>query len=87
MKRSVGSEDFYLAACPFCGLDAADFTDCQELQACETWRKCPVESRYVAVVCSFYRGGCGASTGFYPNAATAALKWNHRMHGLGLEKG
>ena len=66
-----------LLPCPFCGTDEARFTSCQELEACED-RKCPEESHYHAVVCSFAGKGCGASSGFYPTYGEAAAAWNRR---------
>lgn len=69
--------EYALLPCPFCGLDAASFANCQEMRTCEGFRRC-AESRYVIAVCSFNNGGCGASTGFWPSAEEAAKAWNER---------
>jgi len=66
-----------LLPCPFCGKDVARFSNCQELEACED-RKCPEESHYHTVICTFNGGGCGASSGFYPTYREAAQAWNRR---------
>lgn len=67
-----------LAPCPFCGRWEPVLTDCQELQACETWKRCPAVSHYKAVVCSIAGGGCGASSGFWPTDEEAVRAWNRR---------
>ena len=67
-----------LLPCPFCGTDEARFTSCQELEACEDW-KCPEESHYHAVVCSFSGKGCGASTGFFPENTWYVKYGNHQI--------
>lgn len=66
-----------LAPCPFCGKQIAMFINCQELRACASARACE-DGHYLSVVCSFQRGGCGASTGFFPTPLEAAEAWNRR---------
>ena len=70
--------EYNLSPCPFCGKDVAEFTNCQELQICEEYEKCPAESHYHCVVCSFLHDGCGSTTGFYPTYKEAAAAWNQR---------
>ncbi len=70
-------KQFSLSACPFCGKDVALFARCNEVSACGGWRECS-SAKYVTVVCSFQRGGCGSSTGFYPTPAEAEAAWNRR---------
>jgi len=66
-----------LTSCPFCGRSVAIYATCQEMKVCGKWKPCE-EGEYVCVVCSFERGGCGASTGFFPTKAEAAEAWNTR---------
>lgn len=84
MERIDHEAKYQLMACPFCGKDVADLTDCQELEACGDWEKCQRES-FKAVVCSFLPGGCGASTGFYPTAEEAVDAWNSRSRSAALK--
>lgn len=67
----------HLRPCPFCGKDVAIFSDCQEVECCESFEKCP-SARYKTVVCSFRNGGCGTATGFHPTYREAASAWNRR---------
>lgn len=71
-------EEHELSACPFCGKETSlCFANCQEMRACEDFRQCE-DGHYLSVVCSFQRGGCGASSGFFPTAEEAAAAWNRR---------
>lgn len=71
-------ETISLSSCPFCGKRVAIFARCQEMKACADYRSC--EGHYFCVACSFQRGGCGASSGFFPSKAEAAAAWNNRFH-------
>lgn len=73
-----------LAPCPFCGKDVAIFSNCQELELCETFEKCPAENHYHCVVCSYVNQGCGSSSGFYPTYREAAAAWNKRAGCLSM---
>ena len=75
--NETDAEDISLSPCPFCGKDIAMFTKCQEMKFCPDYRSCP-EGHYICAVCSFQRGGCGASTGFFPTPKEAADAWNER---------
>ena len=77
--------DINLLPCPFCGKDIALFTNCQEVEACETFGECPLKSHYLAVVCSCAKKGCGAASGFYPTYREAAAAWNRRAGGVTME--
>ena len=69
---------YELDACPFCGKETSlRFSNCQEMRACEDFRQCK-DGHYLSVVCSLARGGCGASSGFFPTAEEAAAAWNRR---------
>lgn len=70
-------EQVKLRKCPFCGKDVADYASCMEMRVCADFRKCE-EGQYVCVVCSFARGGCVASTGFFPTREEAEEAWNMR---------
>lgn len=79
------SNVFSLKACPFCGKDVAVVSDCVELEACENFEEycCPNynSSRspvYVAIVCDYLAGGCGASAGFSSTIEEAVDRWNRR---------
>lgn len=77
MIREQDGTKYDLAPCPFCGRDIAQFVTCQEVEACEEFSRC-TDGHYLSVICSIYDKGCGSSSGFYPTAAEAAGKWNHR---------
>ncbi len=77
--------DIKLLPCPFCGKDIALFTNCQEVEACETFGECPLKSHYLAVVCSCAKKGCGAASGFYPTYREAAEAWNRRAGCVSME--
>lgn len=62
--------------CPFCGKDVATIANCQEMKECESMGSC--KSHYFLVVCTFSRGGCGASSGYFPTPEEAAEAWNQR---------
>ena len=78
MKRVWDGEIIELKPCPHCGADVAEFADCEELECCRHFERCPAPLRYVAVVCSWIAGGCGATGGFAEDPAEAAEKWNRR---------
>ena len=64
--------------CPFCGKDVAEISNCQELEECRHFEKCPATGPYVCVVCNIHEGGCGASSGYYVSEAKAIAAWNSR---------
>ena len=64
--------------CPFCGKDVAEISNCQELEVCRHFEKCPATEPYVCVVCNIHEGGCGASSGYYDSEAKAIAAWNSR---------
>lgn len=80
-----------LLPCPFCGKEAAEFATAHDLEACGNFDNedvCPCEylsdpdeeqCQCVTVVCSVWRGGCGATCGFIGGTTKeAADKWNGR---------
>lgn len=75
-----------LRECPFCGKkDTVDFTDAKELEECTKFESedCPcyeeMPSCYcVAVVCSVYKKGCGAISGYAVTREKAIELWNRR---------
>lgn len=69
-------EGYNLIPCPFCGMDIADFTRCNDLGVCEE-QDCDYKP-YNAVICSFRYGGCGSCSGFYQEKRKAAAAWNRR---------
>ena len=54
--------------CPFCGKEVAEISNCQELEGCRHFEKCPATEPYVCVVCSMFEGGCGSCSGYYDSA-------------------
>ena len=65
--------------CPFCSkTDSLVIESCVDLQDCKNYDKCDEEYSYRAVICSFNRGGCGASGGFAKTREEAIAKWNRR---------
>ena len=77
--------------CPFCGdTDAISIEtakSCEECAHFEDAEKCPAYAPfwsdedhcpYIAVICSFSNGGCGASSGWYPTREKAIMAWNRR---------
>lgn len=64
-------------SCPFCGMDNAEMSTCQELEECECFEFCERREFY-AVVCSVHTGGCGGSSGYSPTEEGAIKKWNRR---------
>ena len=85
MIREHNGTKYDLAPCPFCGRDIAQFVTCQEVEACSEFSRC-TDGHYLTVVCSIYDQGCGSSSGFYPTAAEAAGKWNHRARTIPLDE-
>ena len=67
-----------LRECPFCDKDVAEISNCQELEGCRHFEKCPSTEPYVCVVCNMHEGGCGASGGYYDSAEKAIAAWNSR---------
>ena len=70
-------ESYNLIPCPFCGSDIADFVRCNELDSVCEVSECNIQP-YIAVLCSFRRGGCGSCSGFYNDKKRAAAAWNRR---------
>jgi len=64
--------------CPFCGKEVSEISNCQELEGCRHFEKCPATEPYVCVVCNMHEGGCGASSGYYDSAEKAIAAWNSR---------
>ena len=69
-----------LKKCPFCGGENVEFDTCKGLEDCPDFTEC-INPSYHAVVCNVNKGGCGASSGFYPTKEEAAEKWNRRVGG------
>lgn len=75
-----------LKPCPFCGntmLDISDVRDCEDCANFEAEDVCPAFEpagfcNMKFVVCSFYKGGCGASSGWYKTEEEAVEAWNRR---------
>lgn len=66
-----------LKACPFCGKQVAEITNCVELEDCANFEACD-NCGFVCVVCSANNGGCGATGGYAPTEKQAMEKWNRR---------
>lgn len=66
-----------LKACPFCGKQVAEITNCIELEDCANFEACD-NCGFVCVVCSANNGGCGATGGYAPTEKQAVEKWNRR---------
>ncbi len=73
--------------CPFCDKDVAEISNCQELEGCRHFEKCPATEPYVCVVCNMHEGGCGASSGYYDSAANAIGAWNGRSDAVPVVRG
>lgn len=72
-----------LKKCPFCGSKAVKLTTARELEECANFEDCEdYESSdscpYIAVVCDFTEGGCGATSGYKVNEDEAVKAWNNR---------
>lgn len=66
-----------LKRCPFCGKSVAHISTYQEIEGCENFEVCN-DCDYVAVICDFNKGGCGASSGFRRTEKEAIDLWNRR---------
>lgn len=67
-----------LKPCPFCGKkDTLHIANFRELEECENFEGYNV-TPYVAVVCDFNKGGCGASSGYRISSQKAVEVWNQR---------
>lgn len=71
------SEKIELKPCPFCGGQNIDIDSCKGLEGCENFEECS-SSQYHAIVCNWNKGGCGASSGYYPILEEAIKAWNRR---------
>ena len=82
---------FDFKPCPFCGkTGTTEITTVQDLEECKNFEdteKCPCyedfeedkdRCPYKTVVCCFYKGGCGATCGYYPTIEKAVAAWNTR---------
>lgn len=77
-----------LNPCPFCGnkmLDITDVRNCEDCANFEAEEVCPAfePGKFCGmkfVVCSFYKGGCGASSGWYKTDAEVIEAWNKRAN-------
>ena len=65
--------------CPFCGKQIAEITNCNDLEECRHFEKCPATEPYVCIVCNMHEGGCGASSEYYDSEAKAIAAWNRRV--------
>jgi len=73
--------------CPFCGKDVAELSDVKECEDCANFENedaCPAYEEmepcpWHFVVCSHYRGGCGASGGWELTEEKAIEAWNRRV--------
>lgn len=76
-----------LKPCPFCGKNVAVMTNAHDLEECSNFEddNCPCSEfestpcNYNKVVCDFNKGGCGASSGYYPTIEEAIEAWNRRV--------
>ena len=66
-----------LKACPFCGNKNIHIESCKDLEDCGNFEEC-YNDGYVAVICSFNNGGCGASSGYRKSSDEAMEAWNYR---------
>ncbi len=75
-----------LKPCPFCGKKVAVMTNAHDLEECSNFENdnchcSEFESNpceYNTVVCDVNKGGCGASSGYYPTIEEAIEAWNRR---------
>lgn len=67
-------EDVKLLPCPFCGEDVAEVGDYNNIHDIDD----EDSDEGYTVVCTFSKGGCGASTGWAESAAVAVALWNRR---------
>ena len=77
---------YVLKPCPFCGKEGtADIDDVKGCEECKNFEdeSCPAHEAMVpcpfhVVVCSCYKGGCGAATGWKLSIEEAVKAWNTR---------
>ena len=62
---------------PFCGGQNIGLDSCKGLGECENFEAC--RSEYYTLVCDWNKGGCGASSGYYPTMKEAIEAWNRRV--------
>ena len=75
-----------LKSCPFCGQHVAELSDAKDCETCSNFESeevCPAYEEgdfcpYHFVVCSCYKGGCGASGGWKLTVEEAIAAWNRR---------
>ena len=79
------SENVELKPCPFCGGENIEFCTCKELEDCANYEKCQsisfgdLQFMFYIIVCNKNKGGCGASSGYYPTKEKAIEAWNRRI--------
>lgn len=74
-----------LNVCPFCGKDVAEISSVRDCEECANFEDemCPEFEKNGScsgkfIVCNFNKGGCGASSGWYPTVEEAVIAWNKR---------
>ena len=95
MYHKIGEKEYYLAPCPFCGADVAEFATVWSCEMCGNFQEevCPNyvdekeseiqpedECGIHLVVCPANRKGCGASTGWHISREEAAKAWHRRVY-------
>ena len=68
-----------LKPCPFCGGENIEISTCKELEDCANFEECQSIGFY-SIVCNINKGGCGASSGYYPTVEEAIEAWNRRTN-------
>lgn len=67
-----------LLPCPFCGKRIAIILTASELEDCDDTFEKLYGIENVAVVCTFNKGGCGATSGYRGSKKAAIKAWNKR---------
>jgi len=64
---------YQIQRCPFCGMDVAEIWTQSERD------ESPIDPEMYAIVCSKFKKGCGALSGWFNSPQKAVSRWNTRV--------